>query len=592
MRLARRHGPARRRAAKATIGAAEDALDERARAAAAGRAALSRRASATSSSSTTRRWPTRPPRRRSCRRATASPPRARSSSPPWDEHDARRPHRAAGSPPHCDGRPSTAPSTRGSWTTRIVLLALLAAAVGGALRARAHPLTGPPPPRPPRRRARRRTAWCPSSRPRSRSATCPCGSRASGSVSAFYTVTVKTQVDGRIDRVRVHRGAARQEGRPARPDRPAPVRHPARDRAGRARARRRQRARTRSSTPTATRRSASRTSSPSSSTPTSRRCVDQLDAQVAVRPGGDRLGQAEPRLRAHHVAHRRRDRRPPGRPRQRRARGRHDGHRRRHAARPHRGLLHAAARTTCPPSPRRMAAGAAAGRGVQPRRRRARSARASSRVIDNQINQATATIRLKAIFDNPKHAALAQPVRQGAAARCRRARARIVVPAAVVQHGPQGHLRLRRRAPTRRPRCGPSTVDAIQGDIAIIASGLAAGEQVVVDGQASSARARRCADARRPAPRAERAPRRRPRAGGAPDGRRGGPGGAMSGEHLRAVHPAAGRDDAADGRPAARRAWSAFKQLPVSALPQVDYPTIVVSTHPARRAAPTRWPRR
>ena len=37
-------------------------------------------------------------------------------------------------------------------------------------------------------------------------------------------------------------------------------------------------------------------------------------------------------------------------------------------------------------------------------------------LIDNQINQGTATMRLKAIFPNPDRAAVAEPVRQGAAA--------------------------------------------------------------------------------------------------------------------------------------------------------------------------------
>ena len=49
-------------------------------------------------------------------------------------------------------------------------------------------------------------------------------------------------------------------------------------------------------------------------------------------------------------------------------------------------------------------------------------------------------------------------------------------------------------------------------------------------------------------------------------------------EPVAAVHPAAGRDLAADGR---RSCWSgvvAYRQLPVSALPEVDYPTIQVLT--------------
>ena len=48
-------------------------------------------------------------------------------------------------------------------------------------------------------------------------------------------------------------------------------------------------------------------------------------------------------------------------------------------------------------------------------------------------------------------------------------------------------------------------------------------------------------------------------------------------EHLRAVHRAADRDDAADGRHRAGRRRRATCCLPVSPLPQVEFPTIQVS---------------
>ena len=51
----------------------------------------------------------------------------------------------------------------------------------------------------------------------------------------------------------------------------------------------------------------------------------------------------------------------------------------------------------------------------------------------------------------------------------------------------------------------------------------------------------------------------------------------------RAVHPPPGRDDAAHDRHRARRHASAFRLLPVSPLPQVDFPTISVSGVAARR---------
>ena len=103
-------------------------------------------------------------------------------------------------------------------------------------------------------------------------------------------------------------------------------------------------------------------------------------------------------------------------------------------------------------------------------------------VIDNEINQATATIRLKAIFDNPKaalwpnqfvKARITLSIRKGA----------LTIPAAVVQHGPNGTFAYVVSA-SSTAEMRPVVVDAVQGDLAIIKSGLAAGEQVVLDGQA------------------------------------------------------------------------------------------------------------
>ncbi|HXN34163.1 MAG TPA: efflux RND transporter periplasmic adaptor subunit [Polyangiaceae bacterium] len=103
-------------------------------------------------------------------------------------------------------------------------------------------------------------------------------------------------------------------------------------------------------------------------------------------------------------------------------------------------------------------------------------------VIDNEINQATATIRLKAIFPNPQ--ALLWP-NQFVKARLRVATRKnaIVVPAAVVQHGPQGTFAYVVGSDSTAV-VRPVTVDAIQGETAIVSRGLAQGEQVVTDGQA------------------------------------------------------------------------------------------------------------
>jgi membrane fusion protein, multidrug efflux system len=103
-------------------------------------------------------------------------------------------------------------------------------------------------------------------------------------------------------------------------------------------------------------------------------------------------------------------------------------------------------------------------------------------VIDNQINQATATIRLKAIFDNPQQllwpnefvkARLQLTTHNGA----------IVVPAAVVQRGPQGTF-VYVVSSDSTVAVRPIDLDAIRGELAIVAKGLDPGEQVVVDGQA------------------------------------------------------------------------------------------------------------
>jgi len=103
-------------------------------------------------------------------------------------------------------------------------------------------------------------------------------------------------------------------------------------------------------------------------------------------------------------------------------------------------------------------------------------------VIDNQINQATATIRLKAIFDNPKQllwpnqfvkARLHVSTRKNA----------LVVAAAAVQHGPQGTF-VYVVGPDSVATVRPVTVEATQGESAVISTGLEAGEHVVVEGQA------------------------------------------------------------------------------------------------------------
>jgi membrane fusion protein, multidrug efflux system len=101
-------------------------------------------------------------------------------------------------------------------------------------------------------------------------------------------------------------------------------------------------------------------------------------------------------------------------------------------------------------------------------------------LIDNQINQGTATMRLKAIFPNPDRALwpnqfvktrLRLMVRKGA----------LVIPAVAVQRGPQGAFVY--VAAGDQAELRPVVVERIEGEDALISQGLAAGDKVVREGQ-------------------------------------------------------------------------------------------------------------
>jgi multidrug efflux system membrane fusion protein len=102
-------------------------------------------------------------------------------------------------------------------------------------------------------------------------------------------------------------------------------------------------------------------------------------------------------------------------------------------------------------------------------------------VLDNQINQATATLRLKAHVDNPNRvlwpnafvkARMLVETRENA----------IVVPAVAVQRGPQGVF-VYTVAADLTATLKPVEVAFQTGDIAVVARGIEAGEQVVIEGQ-------------------------------------------------------------------------------------------------------------
>jgi multidrug efflux system membrane fusion protein len=102
-------------------------------------------------------------------------------------------------------------------------------------------------------------------------------------------------------------------------------------------------------------------------------------------------------------------------------------------------------------------------------------------LIDNQIDQTTGTIKLKATFDNPKNtlwpgefvtAHLLLTTRKGG----------LTVPAQTVQRGPNGTF-VWVIKPDTSVEMRDVKVGQINGGTALIDKGLAAGETVVVDGQ-------------------------------------------------------------------------------------------------------------
>jgi multidrug efflux system membrane fusion protein len=101
-------------------------------------------------------------------------------------------------------------------------------------------------------------------------------------------------------------------------------------------------------------------------------------------------------------------------------------------------------------------------------------------VLDNQINQATSTIRLKAVVPNPKR--LLWP-NQFVNARLRLStnHAALVVPAVAIQRGPSGSfVYVIAGDGTAEMRRVETTT---QGDLAIVSTGLNEGERVAVEGQ-------------------------------------------------------------------------------------------------------------
>ena len=176
--------------------------------------------------------------------------------------------------------------------------------------------------------------------------------------------------------------------------------------------------------------------------------------------------------------------------------------------------------------------------------------------IDNAIDPTTGTVRLKAQFPNDDdalfpnqfvNARLLLDVRRGAT----------LVPGVAMQRGTQGTFVYVVTPDADGRRCGRCASASARATTPSIDDGRRAGRAGRRRRRRRAAR-RHAGDARRrrAAPRPSRATR----------------------EPVPPVHPPAGRHHAADGGdPAGRRARRTGK-LPVSALPQVDYPTIQVAT--------------
>ncbi|MGA7794059.1 MAG: MdtA/MuxA family multidrug efflux RND transporter periplasmic adaptor subunit [Candidatus Acidiferrales bacterium] len=120
--------------------------------------------------------------------------------------------------------------------------------------------------------------------------------------------------------------------------------------------------------------------------------------------------------------------------------------------------------------------------GVQAYSRDDQSMLASGKLltVDNQIDPTTGTVRFKAAFENHDlslwpnqfvNTRLMLAVRKDA----------IVVPLAAIQRGTQGSYVYTVKA--GKAEMQPVKVDLIQGNIALIATGVSVGDQVVVDGQ-------------------------------------------------------------------------------------------------------------
>jgi multidrug efflux system membrane fusion protein len=101
-------------------------------------------------------------------------------------------------------------------------------------------------------------------------------------------------------------------------------------------------------------------------------------------------------------------------------------------------------------------------------------------VIDNQINTNTATLRLKAVFPNPKQALWPNQFVKARLHLGVRPKA-WVVPAMAIQRGPEGAF-VYVVSEDKKALLRPVVVDTVENELAILQSGITLGETVVTEG--------------------------------------------------------------------------------------------------------------
>jgi multidrug efflux system membrane fusion protein len=100
--------------------------------------------------------------------------------------------------------------------------------------------------------------------------------------------------------------------------------------------------------------------------------------------------------------------------------------------------------------------------------------------MDNQIDQATGTNRLKAVFENKENALFPNQF-VNIRLLVETKKGKVLIPAVAIQRGPRGTF-VYVVKPDKTVEARQVTVGAMEGNDAAIESGLAANEQVVIDG--------------------------------------------------------------------------------------------------------------